>query len=52
MARVYLGNWRGLEAQGPGYKQQAPTCRHQPESLTRDLNGVIGYPRGKKYEGK
>ena len=41
MARVYLGHWRWLEAQGPSYKQQASSCKRQAASLTRDLYCVI-----------
>ena len=41
MARVYLGHWRWLEAQGPSYKQQATSCKRQATSLTRDLYPVI-----------
>ena len=37
MARVYLGHWPWLEAQGPSYKQQAASCKRQAASLTRDL---------------
>ena len=50
MARVYLGHWRWLEAQGPSYKQQAASCKRQAASLTRDLYCVIGNYRRKKYE--
>ena len=35
MARVYLGHWRWLEAQGSSYKQQAASCKLQAASLTR-----------------
>ena len=35
MARVYLGHWRWLEAQGPSYKQQAASAKQQASSLTR-----------------
>ena len=52
MARVYLGHWRWLEAQGESYKQQAASCKRQAASLTRDLYCVIGKYRRKKYESK
>ena len=52
MAKVYLGHWRWLEAQGPSYKQQASSCKRQAASLTRDLYCVIGVYRRKKYESK
>ena len=52
MARVYLGHWRWLEAQGSSYKQQAASCKRQAASLTRDLYCVIGEYRRKKYESK
>ena len=42
MARVYLGHWRWLEAQGSSYKHQAASCKRQAASLTRDLYCVIG----------
>jgi len=35
MARVYLGHWRWLEAQGSSYKHQASSCKRQAASLTR-----------------
>ena len=35
MARVYLGHWRWLEAQGPSYKLQAASCKRQALKLTR-----------------
>ena len=50
MARVYLGHWRWLEAQGPSYKRQAASCKRQAASLTRDLYCVIGDYRRKTYE--
>ena len=40
MAKVYLGHWRWLEAQGPSYMQQATSCKLQAASLTRDLYSV------------
>jgi len=41
MARVYLGHWRWLEAQGESYKQQASSCKRQAASLTRENYNVI-----------
>jgi len=35
MAKIYLGHWRWLVAQGPSYKQQAASCKLQAASLTR-----------------
>jgi len=35
MAKVYLGHWRWLQAQGPSYKRQASSCKLQAASLTR-----------------
>jgi len=44
MARVYLGHWRWLEAQGPSYKQQASSCKRQAASLTRqNYNVIVSY---------
>jgi len=51
MARVYLGHWRWLEAQGPSYKQQAASCKRQAASLTRAQYNVIGVYR-RNYESK
>jgi hypothetical protein len=45
MARVYLGHWRWLEAQGSSYKRQAA-------SLTRDLYCVIQEVKGERNYGK
>ena len=42
MARVYLGHWRWLEAQGPSYKHQAASCKRQAASLTRKHYNDIG----------
>jgi hypothetical protein len=43
MARVYLGHWRWLEAQG-SYKQQAASCKRQAASLTRlNYNVIVSY---------
>jgi len=52
MARVYLGHWRWLEAQGSSYKQQAASCKRQAASLTRDLYSVtVSYKlKEKEYE--
>ena len=51
MARVYLGHWRWLEAQGSSYKQQAASCKRQAASLTRDLYCVIQEVKGERnYE--
>ncbi len=53
MARVYLGHWRWLEAQGPSYKQQAASCKRQAASLTRDLYSVtVSYKLKEKEYGK
>ena len=52
MARVYLGHWRWLEAQGPSYKQQAASCKRQAASLTRDLYCVIHRINKEKENGK
>jgi len=41
MARVYLGHWRWLEAQGSSYKHQAASCKRQAASLTRLNYNVI-----------
>jgi len=35
MAKIYLGHWRWLQAQGPSYKRQASSCKLQAASLTR-----------------
>ena len=35
MAKIYLGHWRWLQAQGPSYKQQAASCKRQALELTR-----------------
>jgi len=35
MAKIYLGHWRWLQAQGPSYKRQASSCKRQAASLTR-----------------
>jgi hypothetical protein len=44
MARVYLGHWRWLEAQGSSYKQQASSCKRQAASLTRlNYNVIVSY---------
>jgi len=44
MARVYLGHWRWLEAQGPSYKLQAASCKRQAASLTRaHYNVIVSY---------
>ena len=44
MARVYLGHWRWLEAQGSSYKQQAASCKRQAASLTRqNYNVIVSY---------
>ena len=44
MARVYLGHWRWLEAQGPSYKQQAASAKRQAASLTRlNYNVIVSY---------
>jgi hypothetical protein len=40
MAKVYLGHWRWLEAQGSSYKHQAASCKLQAASLTRNLYSV------------
>jgi len=32
MAKIYLGHWRWLEAQGPCYKRQAASCKLQAAS--------------------
>ena len=53
MARVYLGHWRWLEAQGPSYKHQAASCKRQAASLTRDLYSVtVSYKLKEKENGK
>ena len=53
MARVYLGHWRWLEAQGSSYKQQAASCKRQAASLTRDLHCVtVSYKLKEKEYGK
>ena len=53
MARVYLGHWRWLEAQGSSYKQQAASCKRQAASLTRDLYSVtVSYKLKEKEYGK
>jgi hypothetical protein len=52
MAKVYLGHWRWLEAQGPSYKQQAASCKRQAASLTRDLYCVIQEVKGERNYGK
>jgi len=41
MAKIYLGHWRWLEAQGPSYKRQAASCKRQAASLTRQNYKVI-----------
>jgi len=41
MAKIYLGHWRWLEAQGPSYKRQAASCKRQAASLTRQNYFVI-----------
>jgi len=44
MARVYLGHWRWLEAQGSSYKHQAASCKRQAASLTRlNYNVIVSY---------
>jgi hypothetical protein len=44
MARVYLGHWRWLEAQGPSYKLQAASCKRQALELTRlNYNVIVSY---------
>ena len=44
MAEVYLGHARGLEDQGPSYKQQATSCKRQAASLTRlNYNVIVSY---------
>jgi len=41
MAKIYLGHWRWLEAQGPSYKRQAASVKRQAASLTRQNYKVI-----------
>ena len=41
MAKIYLGHWRWLEAQGPSYKRQAASCKRQALELTRQNYRVI-----------
>jgi len=36
MAKIYLGHWRWLVAQGPSYKQQAASCKRQAASLNKN----------------
>jgi len=35
MAKIYLGHWRWLQAQGPSYKHQAASAKRQALDLTR-----------------
>jgi len=44
MAKIYLGHWRWLEAQGPSYKRQAASCKLQAASLTRQhYKDIVSY---------
>jgi len=53
MAKVYLGHWRWLEAQGPSYKHQAASCKRQAASLTRqNYNVIVSYKLKEKEYGK
>jgi len=42
--KILINHWRWLERQGPSYKQQASSCKHQAASLTRKLyNDIVSY---------
>jgi len=44
MAKIYLGHWRWLEAQGSSYKRQAASCKLQAASLTRlNYKVIVSY---------
>ena len=44
MAKIYLGHWRWLVAQGPSYKDQAASCKRQALELTRlNYNVIVSY---------
>ena len=53
MAKVYLGHWRWLEAQGPSYKHQAASCKRQAARLKRhNYNVIVSYKLKEKEYGK
>jgi len=43
MAKIYLGHWRWLEAQGPSYKLQAASCKLQATSRKLDKIKLLCY---------
>jgi len=42
--QVLLNHWRWLRDQGPSYKRQAASAKHQAASLTRkNYNVIVSY---------
>jgi len=47
--QILLHHWRWLMDQGPSYKDQAASCKHQAASLTRkNYNVIVSYKRKDK----
>ena len=53
MAKGYLGHARGLEDQGPSYKNQAASAKRQAASLTRlNYNVITSYKLKEKVNNE